>query len=89
MLSQYSDSVISCFLPPPSPLPPAVPVQQWQRVGRAGAADRWPDRREFCAPAPPPQLVRSQMTVIKNGKAKSTVARSMLPVNSPKTLRSI
>ena len=37
-------------------------------------------------PPPPPQLVRSQMTVIKNRKAKSTVARSMLPVNSPKTL---
>ena len=76
MLSQYSDSVISCFLRPHPP-------------GRAGTADRWPDRREFCAPAPPPQLVRSQMTVIKNGKAKSTAARSMLPVNSPKTLRSI
>ncbi len=87
MLSQYSDSVISCFLRAP---PPAVPVRQQQRVGRAGTADRWLDRHEFCAPAPlPPQLIRLQMTVIKNGKAKSTAARSILPVNSPKTLRSI
>jgi hypothetical protein len=33
-------------------------------------AEWWLAQREFCSPNPPPlQLVRLQMTVIKNGKA--------------------